>query len=105
RFCLNHYVAGPIEVRTERDPYNAMEYLRLRPEVYGQTIVEFVEKNFNWIQQFFPNAELPRADKQKQSAVQRFLEILFGWQWLNRLQGKYQLMRIHRGIPAVANDT
>lgn len=108
RFCLNHYLAGPIKVSAERDPYNAMEYLRLRPEVYGETITAFVRQNLTWISKFFPNAKLPQAMPQEQSGTQAVLEsiftIFFG-SWLNRQLGGWQMRRIRRGDPPVANDS
>jgi len=108
RFCLNHYLAGPIELAEERDPYNAMEYLRLRPEVYGQNITEFVRRNEPWIRQFFPQANVMPGKKQNQSRLQQGLEALFrnflGRQ-LNAWLGRWQMRRIRRGEPAVATET
>lgn len=108
RFCLNHYLAGPLEVTNERDPYNAMEYLRLRPEVYGQNITAFVAQNEAWIRQFFPQAVIQQGQKQNQSRLQRGLEKLFKnffGRRLNIFLGKWQMKRIMRGEPAVATET
>lgn len=106
RFCLNHYLAGPIELTDERDPYNAMEYLRLRPEVFGSNITSFVRKNESWIRGFFPQAQVIEGQKQNQPRIQMWLEILFRnfiGRWINSLLGKWQMRRIQRGEPAVAS--
>lgn len=108
RFCLNHYLAGPIEVAVERDLYNAMEYLRLRPQIYGGQISEFIQNNLVWIRQFFPNAQIPKAHIQRQPGIQVLLEKILTnplGQWLNHRLGQWQLKRINRGVPAVANRT
>ncbi len=107
RFCLNHYLAGPIAVTDEKDPYNAMEYLRLRPEVYGENITAFVRQNEPWIRQFFPQAVISPGIKQNQSRLQRGLEKLFKnflGRRLNASLGKWQMKRIRRGEPAVATE-
>jgi predicted nucleotidyltransferase len=107
RFCLNHYLAGPIAVKTERDPYNAMEYLRLKPIVYGESIQKFVSNNLEWIRQFFPNAHAPAFEVQTQTSLQKFLEAIFDnsfGTWLNQRLGQWQMRRIYRGIPAVADE-
>lgn len=106
RFCLNHYLAGPIELADERDPYNAMEYLRLRPEVFGSSITAFVRKNEPWIRRFFPQAQILEGKKQNQPRIQRGLEVLFRnflGRWGNGLLGDWQMRRIQRGEPAVAS--
>lgn len=107
RFCLNHYLAGPIAVDRERDPYNAMEYLRLHSHVYPQTVEQFVRNNLPWIQKFFPQAILPSVGSHKASRVQRFLEMFFRnplGQALNARLGRWQMKRIMRGEPAVAGQ-
>jgi hypothetical protein len=108
RFCLNHYLAGPIAVSAERDLYNAMEYLRLRPEVFPQAIEEFVAINRTWIKQFFPNAPVKTYPKQKVPGLQRAGEAIFtnsfGF-WLNKQLGQWQMKRILRGNPPVASQT
>ncbi len=112
RFCLNHYVAGPHLVSDERDPYNAMEYLRLRSAVYPQGIGEFLSINQNWIREFYPNAFYPNAKfflsaPQAQSWPQRLgegiLKNRFGLR-LNGKLGRWQLARIKRGEYAVATE-
>jgi len=107
RFCLNHYLAGPIAVDRERDPYNAMEYLRLHSQVYPQTVEQFVRNNLPWIQQFFPQAILPSVGAQKPSRLQRLLESIFRnpvGKALNTRLGRWQMKRILRGEPAVAGQ-
>ncbi len=106
RFCLNHYLGGAIEVDKERDLFNAMEYLRLRPMVYPQTIREFLLKNESWLRNFFPQGKIVEVKDQAQSSFQVILESIFrnGFgRWLNMRLGKYQMKRIMRGKPAVAN--
>jgi uncharacterized protein YifE (UPF0438 family)/predicted nucleotidyltransferase len=108
RFCLNHYLGGPKEVDEERDPYNAMEYLRLRPEVYPQVVAEFVNRNLSWIRNFFPQALVEQVVTQNQSTGQRMLESLFRnsfGNWINKQLGVWQMHRIRRGEPAVATQT
>jgi hypothetical protein len=53
RFCLNHYVAEQKVVDRERNLYKAMEYVRLRPLIYPQGLVEFLQVNAEWIKVFF----------------------------------------------------
>lgn len=107
RFCLNHYIAGPRTVEDERDPYNAMEYLRLRAVVYPATISKFLAHNRGWVKMFYPEfVDKPAADNE-QSPVQHFWELLFknGFgNWLNRRLGHWQLERIKKGEHAVATD-
>jgi len=107
RFCLNHYLAGPIAVDRERDPYNAMEYLRLQSQIYPQTVELFVRNNLPWIQKFFPQAILPSVGAHRPSRVQRFLEGVFRnslGRALNTRLGRWQMKRIMRGEPAVAGQ-
>jgi len=107
RFCLNHYLAGPISVDRERDPYNAMEYLRLHSQIYPQTVELFVRNNLPWIQKFFPQAILPAVMPQRGSRLQALLESFFRnrlGERLNRSLGRWQMKRIMRGEPAVAGQ-
>ncbi len=108
RFCLNHYIGGPIEVDHERDLFNAMEYLRLRPVIFPQAIVEFLNMNESWIRKFFPQANIPTVRTQRQPKLQKMLEWLFRnplGLWLNQVLGSWQMKRIMRGIPAVASSS
>jgi predicted nucleotidyltransferase len=108
RFCLNHYLAGSIEVSEERDLYNAMEYLRLRPEVFPQATQQFVSNNLEWIRQFFPNANPKTFVAQKKPGLQQVFEVFFNNQlgtWVNKQLGQWQMKRILRGNPPVANQT
>ena len=107
RFCLNHYLGGPIVVSDERDPYNAMEYLRLRGEIYSQPIAEFIQKNLFWMKKFFPNAKVEPWPEHKRSGLQSFLEKIFTnplGVWLDQKLGNWQLKRIKRGEHAVASE-
>lgn len=107
RFCLNHYLAGPIAVDRERDPYNAMEYLRLHSHVYPQIVEQFVRNNLPWIQKFFPQAILPSVGVQAPSRLQKILEYIFRnplGRALNMSLGRWQMKRIMRGEPAVAGQ-
>lgn len=105
RFCLNHYVAGPHELDDERDPYNAMEYLRLRAIVYPSAIDEFLEQNEEWMRCIYPNTVLMPAGSERQSGLQAIFESIlrtgFG-RWLERRLGTWQLARIKTGEHAVA---
>lgn len=99
RFCLNHYLAEPREVDAERNLYKAMEYGRLRPLVYAETIVEFQNANAKWMNIFFPNMEFPEAAPKHQSIVQRALEMIFKNRvgaWLEAQLGRWQSGRIRQ---------
>ncbi len=73
RFCLNHYVAEQKVVDRERNLYKAMEYVRLRPLIYPQGLVEFLQVNAEWIKVFLPNWQSDWG-MDKPSLAQRFLE-------------------------------
>jgi predicted nucleotidyltransferase len=77
RFCLNHYLAQPKAVKREKNLYKAMEYLRLRPLVYGQVIAEFQAHNLDWLQLFFPQAYPARQLVEPQSKLQKVWEKIF----------------------------
>jgi hypothetical protein len=101
RFCLNHYLATIRPVDAERNLYKAMEYLKLRPVVYGESIRQFQTANQNWIKLFFPNAEFGGDNNVGQAAgrsrIQRFLERLFNNKiglWIEAKLGQVQLSRI-----------
>lgn len=107
RFCLNHYVAGPRAVEDELDPYNAMEYLRLRPVVYPEGIKNFIYGNRLWIQVWYPETNNFITSSQHQSLIQKTFELLFKNAVGNRLErqlGLWQLARIKTGEYAVATD-
>ena len=99
RFCLNHYIANTREVDAERNLYKAMEYLKLRPVVYGQGISAFQKANQVWIKQFFPNSFFDKGLFKKQSSVQKLLEKLFSnsfGMWLERKLETWQKTRIQQ---------
>ncbi len=100
RFCLNHYLAKIRPVDAEKNLYKAMEYLKLRPVVYGQSILGFQKANQSWIQVFFPNAKFEElAQKEPQSGAQKFLEmfyIMLGGRFIERQLGSWQLQRIRQ---------
>ena len=97
RFCLNHYVAGAKPVDRERNLYKAMEYARLRPLIYPQGVAQFLQKNLDWIQIYFPNFYTDNG-KEAQSMVQGAFETIlknpFG-QMLERVLGFIQKHKIH----------
>lgn len=105
RFCLNHYVGGPRELARERDLYNAMEYLRLRPLTHPEVIREFQQQNWPWISRYFPQGQPWPAQRERASVVQRCFELLlrnaFG-RWVNGLLMRWQLARIKKGEFVVA---
>ncbi len=97
RFCLNHYLGTIREVDVEKNLYKAMEYTKLRPVVYPQTIELFQLMNQSWIRQFFPHAIFEQHDPEPQSGVQRALEIIFNnrfGQLLERFLRSWQTGRI-----------
>ena len=100
RFCLNHYLAKPKAVEREKNLYKAMEYARLRPLVYGQTIEQFQANNANWIKSFFPIWEIKKQPAQTQSRLQKILESLFTnsfGHWLEQRLQNLQIRRIKQG--------
>lgn len=105
RFCLNHYVGGPRGLALERDLYNAMEYLRLRPLTHPEVIREFQQENWPWISRYFPQSEPWPTQRERVSLAQRFFELLlrnaFG-RWVNGLLMRWQLARIKKGEFVVA---
>jgi hypothetical protein len=107
RFCLNHYLAGAQEVTAERDPYNALEYLRLRAIAGPEEIHKFQKLNLGWIKKFYPNTELFNAVALPRPIMQQAGEWLlrnrFG-RWLERKLGARQMPRIKGGEHAVATD-
>ncbi len=100
RFCLNHYLAKPREVDAERNLYKAMEYLKLRPVVYGQTILKFQQANAKWMKIFFPNLDFTKpTQQQSQSKFQKALEqiyIALGGHYIEQKLGAWQLARIRQ---------
>ena len=104
-FCLNHYVAGVRTLPYGHDAYNAMEYFRMRPVVYPNTIKEFQNLNAVWCSEFFPNALPATPSPKKNSRVQLYLEKMlnngFG-DWLEERLQTWQLHRIQRGEFIVA---
>lgn len=74
RFCLNHYLSNLREVDIERNLYKAMEYTKLRPLVYHQTVLAFQKANQSWIKLFFPNVTFEAIPSKPQSSLQKFFE-------------------------------
>ncbi len=106
RFCLNHYLAGPKTISRLRNLYTALEYGKLRPLVYGQTIREFQNNNF-WIKQFFPNWQPVDAAAENQSKAQKILEKLFSGKfgkWLESKLKNWQLSKIRREPFIIVDD-
>ncbi len=98
RFCLNHYLAGPKPIRQLKNLYTAVEYLKLRPLVYGRVVREFQDNN-HWIKSFLPNGGFLYAEADRQTAVQKKLEEFFGGKfgpWLEQKLKNWQLPKIRR---------
>ncbi len=97
RFCLNHYLAQPKSVDREKNAYKAMEYGRLRPLAYPQTVSVFLQQNQQWIRSFFPNLDFSHMRSQAQSTFQKlgewFLNNAFG-KWLEKMLKRMELPRI-----------
>ena len=107
RFCLNHYLAGPRTLISDRNLFTAYEYLKHRPLVYPQVFEQFLRNN-EWAYIFFPNAKagLPVAVVQ-QSRLQLILEKLFNNKfgaWLERKLIDAQLKRIKSGRFTISNE-
>lgn len=107
RFCLNHYVAGPVALAQDRNLYTAEEYLKARMLVYGSSYELFLQNN-SWVYTFFPNArsDTTRPDATRpdtrttqsklQAALERLLSNSFG-AWLENRLISAQLKRIEKG--------
>jgi predicted nucleotidyltransferase len=97
RFCLNHYLSWPKPLTNYQNLYTAMEYGRLRPLVYGQSIFQYQKNNEPWIRQFFPSwqpAQLGDEGQSKcQKAAEMFLNNPLGLS-LEKIIGKLQLAKI-----------
>lgn len=107
RFCLNHYLNLNTELNAGRDLFNAMEYARLRPVVYSQTIENFKKVNSDWINIYFPNFEAVSCHSERQSGIQKILEKIFIGNfggWLEKTLGQWQLGRIKKGEYVVATN-
>jgi predicted nucleotidyltransferase len=96
RFCLNHYVVEKKIVDRERNLYKAMEYVRLRPLIYPQGVVEFLQVNAEWIKVFLPNWQSDLGIDQP-SSLQRFFERCLNnilGRGLNNFLGFWQKLKI-----------
>ena len=99
RFCLNHYLAGAKSLDQIKNLYSAMEYGRLRPLIYPQTIADFQQNNAVWIQQCFPQWQPTIAVEEQSSVIQKFLEKIFlnnFGVWLETKLKTWQLARIRK---------
>jgi len=106
RFCLNHYIAGVGYLGYGYNAYYALEYVRFRPVVYGNTMQIFQEVNSPWIKTFFPNAEDTKKYADSESRVQKFLEKMFKnsfGEWIEEKLQQWQLGRIRSGKFVVAD--
>jgi len=107
RICLNHYLTNSREVQSGKDLYNAMEYLRLRPLAYAQTVDEFRLSNLPWIKFFFPNFELESKAAQPVSRLQATLERCLKnkfFSGLSEFLKNWQLKRARRGNYVIASS-
>lgn len=100
RFCLNHYIAGKKQLHEGRNLYAAMEYAKLRPEVYKTVSNDFVKENSVWIKSFFPNLNTTYFQNEFEPAlrIQNLTEKLFRTGlgiWIEKELEKYQKKRIH----------
>lgn len=107
RVCLNHYLTGANQTQSGKDLYNAMEYLRLRPVVYAQTVDEFRQNNLSWIKVFFPNFNRQAGYGEPAGRLQKFLEKCLNNRFFGFLSGmlkKWQLKRARRGNHVIVNS-
>jgi hypothetical protein len=105
RFCLNHYLAGPIALPSDKNLYTAMEYIKLRPLCGSRVFKQFLLNN-EWAYSFFPNAS-PTLDLQENLSVRNFLEKLFKNNFGRYLENKLknlQLKKIKQGEFIVADS-
>lgn len=97
RFCLNNYLAGPKLISQSRDLYKAIDYLSIRPAVYGHLAAQFQWRNLAWVSVFFPNCEFAPQEPEELSWTQSSLEKFFlnslGTA-LEKFLGRWQLKRI-----------
>ncbi len=109
RFCLNHYISGPKLLTDGQNLYTALEYAKLRPLVYEESIRGFQLVNKPWIQKYFANVfgQFPKSYDYRQSPVQRFLELAlnnrFGL-WLEARLSALELPRIRQEKYIVVRD-
>lgn len=99
RFCLNHYLAGPIRMRQLRNLYTAWEYGKLRPLIYPEAVNKFQAVNADWIRTFFPSWRPAPGALRRQSAWQAAAEKLFSLgpgMWLERKLKIWQLAKIKK---------
>lgn len=108
RFCLNHYLAGPVNLSKDRNLYTAYEYLKARVLVNQNIYNDFLEEN-DWVYLFFPNAERPKSQIREQaSRTQLFLEKLFNnklGHWLEQKMLNAQLARIEQSEFTISSDS
>ncbi len=88
-FCLNYFVASDHLMLDERNIYTASEVAHLRPLYNSGLFTEYLRAN-KWIVDFFPNFEpenisYRQKTNNRQSAVQRILEVAFQLLPLDRL--------------------
>ena len=92
----------------DRNIYTAAEYLKMRPVVLSAGILNFQDKNKDWINFIFPNLNLPlNFPVQKPAKLQEVLEnILSGkfGQYLENFAKKIQYHRINTGEFIMATD-
>lgn len=102
RFCLNHYVTEEKQMLTGRTWYTAMEYGKLRPLIYPQSVNAFKRANATWMRFLFPNFIFQKKEafqgKFLQKVLEKVLDNAFGRKielWL----GKWQIKRIRLSDP------
>ncbi len=107
RFCLNHYLASPRALVSDRNLFTAYEYIKHRPLVYGHVFFEFLNNN-PWVYSFFPNAKpTAKPTSIRTSGLQAFLEKLFNNKvgvWLEKKLLDTQLKRIKEGRFTISNQ-
>lgn len=99
RFCLNHYIAAPREVREYKNLYTAAEYAKLRPLAFASTVRRYQYNNIGWIRQLFPNVEFIKLPPDEQPILQKFFELLFDnflGRWMEQKLKSLQLPRIRQ---------
>lgn len=99
RFCLNHYVSVGKKINADMNLYTAMEYGRLRGEVFKVYTDEFRYVNKNWLNLVFPNFKLYQAlfhVPEKVFGVQRFFEKMIVFFWGHKLEKTFESMQIRR---------
>jgi hypothetical protein len=102
RFCLNHFITDDFLEMEPRDVFSAKECVVAVPLGNHEFFLQFWKHNL-WLRSFLPQWEISRArhirtpkESRFGKAVQRGLEVLLDWRWLERWLESWQKPKILR---------